>query len=144
MNAHLLTLFPVMETTSPLDLQSSNWSQTCWSSSQTGLGQTSSKRTQQREQAAAGPAHSGPLAAVGPGNLSEQASLKGSLAPDQLSHSGPSVPQNKYKEEGKKEMSSSLYSQLPETAEMQLAKTVQEFQSQVGDDARSGAQNTWT
>lgn len=28
-------------------------------------------------------------------------------------------------------MSTSLYSQLPETAEMQLAKTVQEFQSEV-------------
>lgn len=34
-------------------------------------------------------------------------------------------------------MSSSLYSQLPETAEMRLAKTVQEFQSEVlaHDDA---------
>lgn len=42
-----------------------------------------------------------------------------------------SAPQNKYKEEGKKEMSSSLYSQLPETTEMQLAKTVHEFQSEV-------------
>lgn len=42
-----------------------------------------------------------------------------------------SVLQNKYKEEGKKEMSSSLYSLLPETAEMQLAKAVQEFQSEV-------------
>lgn len=42
-----------------------------------------------------------------------------------------SLLQNKYKEEGKKEMSSSLYSQLPETAEMQLAKAVQEFQSEV-------------
>lgn len=39
--------------------------------------------------------------------------------------------QKKYKEEGKKEMSSSFYSQLPETTEMQLAKTVQEFQSEV-------------
>lgn len=29
-------------------------------------------------------------------------------------------------------MSTSLFSRLPETAEMQLAKTVQEFQSQVG------------
>lgn len=42
-----------------------------------------------------------------------------------------SAPQNKYKEEGKKEMSSSLYSQLPQTSEMQLAKTVHEFQSEV-------------
>lgn len=42
-----------------------------------------------------------------------------------------SALQNKYKEEGKKEMSSSLYSQLPETIEMQLAKTVHEFQSEV-------------
>lgn len=35
-------------------------------------------------------------------------------------------------------MSTSLYSQLPETAEMQLAKTVQEFQSEVQQqDVRS-------
>lgn len=32
-------------------------------------------------------------------------------------------------------MSTSLYSQLPETAEMQLAKTVQEFQSEVQQQA---------
>lgn len=63
--------------------------------------------------------------------MSEQTKLKSFLAPFRLSHSEPSVPQNKYKEEGKKEMSTSLYSQLPETAEMQLAKTVQEFQSEV-------------
>lgn len=42
-----------------------------------------------------------------------------------------SVLQNKYKEEGRKEMSSSLYSQLPETTEIQLAKIVHEFQSEV-------------
>lgn len=42
-----------------------------------------------------------------------------------------SAPQHKYKEEGKKELSSSLYSQLPETTETQLAKTVHEFQSEV-------------
>lgn len=46
-----------------------------------------------------------------------------------------SALQNKYKEEGKKEMSSSLYSQLPETAEMQLAKNLHAFQSEV-DEAR--------
>ena len=47
------------------------------------------------------------------------------------SHSSPPSPQNKYKEEGRKEMSSSLYSLLPETSEMQLAKAVHEFQSEV-------------
>lgn len=50
--------------------------------------------------------------------------------PESLSETFP-APQNKYKEEGKKEMSSSLYSQLPETSEMQLAKAVHEFQSEV-------------
>lgn len=56
----------------------------------------------------------------------------------------PSAPQNKYKEEGKKEMSSSLYSQLPETAEMQLAKAVHEFQSEVSlcDDQPNDTHST--
>lgn len=48
-------------------------------------------------------------------------------------------PQNKYKEEGRKEMSSSLYSQLPETAEMQLSKAVQLFQSEVRPAAAAAA-----
>lgn len=39
--------------------------------------------------------------------------------------------QNKYKEEGLRSLSQSLYSQLPETAETQLAKTVAELQSEV-------------
>ena len=39
--------------------------------------------------------------------------------------------QSKYREEGKREISSSLYSLLPDTTEMQLSKTVKEFQSEV-------------
>lgn len=39
--------------------------------------------------------------------------------------------QNKYKENGIRSLSQSLYSQLPETAETQLAKTVSEVQSEV-------------
>lgn len=39
--------------------------------------------------------------------------------------------QNKYKEEGLRSLSQSLYSQLPETAETQLAKSVAELQSEV-------------
>lgn len=39
--------------------------------------------------------------------------------------------QNKYKEEGLRSLSQSLYSKLPETAETQLAKTVAELQSEV-------------
>lgn len=39
--------------------------------------------------------------------------------------------QNKYKEEGLRNLSQSLYSQLPETPETQLAKTVGELQSEV-------------
>lgn len=42
--------------------------------------------------------------------------------------------QNKYKEDGIKSLSQSLYSQLPETAETQLAKTVSELQSEVRND----------
>ena len=40
--------------------------------------------------------------------------------------------QNKYKEEGKKSINSCMYSQLPETTEIQFAKTVSEMQSKVG------------
>lgn len=59
--------------------------------------------------------------------------LEGPVLQKQPAHPSQtlSAPQNKYKEEGKKEMSSSLYSQLPQTTEMQLAKTVHEFQSEV-------------
>lgn len=39
--------------------------------------------------------------------------------------------QNKYKEEGLRSLPQSLYSQLPETPETQLAKTVGELQSEV-------------
>lgn len=41
-------------------------------------------------------------------------------------------------------MSSSLYSQLPETAEMQLAKAVHEFQSEVSlcDDRPNNTHST--
>lgn len=42
--------------------------------------------------------------------------------------------QNKYKEDGMKSLSQSLYSQLPETTETQLAKTVSELQSEVRND----------
>lgn len=57
-------------------------------------------------------------------------------APSPLSHSVLSVlylasVQSKYKEDGIKSLSQSLYSQLPETAETQLAKTVSELQSEV-------------
>lgn len=41
--------------------------------------------------------------------------------------------QVKYKEEGKKQASTSLYSQLPETAEIQFAKQMSEMQSEVGN-----------
>lgn len=39
--------------------------------------------------------------------------------------------QNKYKEDGVKSLCESLYSQLPETAELQFAKSVSDLQSQV-------------
>lgn len=39
--------------------------------------------------------------------------------------------QNKYKEDGLKGLSQSFYSQLPDTAELQLAKSLSELQSQV-------------
>lgn len=39
--------------------------------------------------------------------------------------------QSKYKEDGIRSLSQSFYSQLPETAETQLAKTVSELQSEV-------------
>lgn len=38
----------------------------------------------------------------------------------------------KYKEGGKKELSTSLYSALPETEEMKFAKAAMELQSEVG------------
>lgn len=40
--------------------------------------------------------------------------------------------QLKYKEESKKELSTNLYSTLPETEEMKFAKAVMELQSEVG------------
>lgn len=40
-------------------------------------------------------------------------------------------PQSKYKEGGRKSLSQSFYSQLPETAETQFAKSVSDLQSQV-------------
>ena len=39
--------------------------------------------------------------------------------------------QNKYKEDGKRSVYNSVYSQLPETAEIQFVKAVSELQSQV-------------
>lgn len=39
--------------------------------------------------------------------------------------------QNKYKQSGKESMSSSLYAQLPETAQTQLAAKMSELQSEV-------------
>lgn len=39
--------------------------------------------------------------------------------------------QNKYKEDGMRSLCQSFYSQLPDTAETQLAKTVSELQSEV-------------
>ncbi len=41
--------------------------------------------------------------------------------------------QNKYKEDGKRNLSQSFYSQLPETTETQFAKSVAELQSEVRD-----------
>ena len=44
----------------------------------------------------------------------------------------PSVPcQSKYKEGGRRRLSQSFYSQLPETSETQLARSVSELQSEV-------------
>ena len=42
--------------------------------------------------------------------------------------------QNKYKEDGKKSLSQSIYSQLPETSDTQFAKTVSQTQSEVRQD----------
>lgn len=42
-----------------------------------------------------------------------------------------SPPQSKYREAGRRSLSQSFYSQLPETAETQFAKAVAELQSQV-------------
>lgn len=42
-----------------------------------------------------------------------------------------SAVQNKYKEDGMRSLSQNFYSQLPDTAETQLAKTVSELQSEV-------------
>lgn len=39
--------------------------------------------------------------------------------------------QNNYKEGGKKDMSTSLYSQLPDTIEIQFARELTELQSEV-------------
>lgn len=55
-------------------------------------------------------------------------------APSALRNSVLSVlspVQSKYKEDGIRSLSQSFYSQLPETTETQLAKTVSELQSQV-------------
>lgn len=43
------------------------------------------------------------------------------------------VFQKKYKEDGKRSLSQTLYSQLPRTAETQFAKSVSELQSEVTD-----------
>lgn len=46
-------------------------------------------------------------------------------------YSSLSVSQIKYKESGKKDMSTSLYSLLPETTEIQFAREMTEMQSEV-------------
>ena len=46
----------------------------------------------------------------------------------------PFLLQNKYKEDGKKNLSQSIYSQLPETSDTQFAKTVSQTQSEVRQD----------
>ncbi len=46
--------------------------------------------------------------------------------------------QLKYKEGGKKELSTNLYSVLPETEEMKLAKAAMELQSEVGRHLQGG------
>lgn len=43
------------------------------------------------------------------------------------------MSQSKYKEGGRRSLSQSFYSQLPETTETQFAKTVAELQSEVRD-----------
>lgn len=43
------------------------------------------------------------------------------------------VLQTKYKEDGKKNLCQSFYSQLPETSETRFAKTVSELQNEVRD-----------
>lgn len=51
--------------------------------------------------------------------------------------SNSSLFQNKYKEDGMRSLSQSFYSQLPETAETQFAKTVSELQSEVRETITS-------
>lgn len=41
--------------------------------------------------------------------------------------------QNKYKEDGKRSLAQSFYSQLPETSDTQFAKSVSELQSEVSE-----------
>lgn len=43
------------------------------------------------------------------------------------------VFQKKYKEDGRRSLSQSFYSQLPQTTETQFAKSVSELQSEVTD-----------
>ena len=42
--------------------------------------------------------------------------------------------QNKYKEDSKKSLSQSIYSQLPETSDTQFARTISELQSEVTEE----------
>lgn len=51
--------------------------------------------------------------------------------------SNSSLFQNKYKEDGRRSLSQSFYSQLPETTETQFAKTVSELQSEVRETITS-------
>lgn len=46
----------------------------------------------------------------------------------------PYPPQKKYKELGRKSVSSSIYSQLPDTAEIQLAKAIAEVTNEVSPE----------
>lgn len=41
------------------------------------------------------------------------------------------IPQSKYKDSGRRSLSQSFYSQLPETAHTEFVKTVTELQSEV-------------
>lgn len=45
-------------------------------------------------------------------------------------------PQNKYQQSGKQSMSTSLFSQLPQTSETQLAAKMSELQSEVNAHLR--------
>lgn len=51
------------------------------------------------------------------------------VTPDVL----PYIPQNKYREEGRKTLRTSVYSQLAETTDTQFVKTMTDLQSDVSD-----------